>query len=202
MFASILAITIALPIIPVEQPDYDTAQDMSIQIYSGIQSPNRDLRAGFEGGAKFEYLLTHPYILRFGLDYSQANVTEPFAPTGRKSSWTLSSDILVYIGNNGMISYLGVGGTYGINNLRADNNALDSLKLNLDVDEVDLSKNFGYRVFVGLRFQERVVFEMSFQQSNPDYVYKRRLTENTYSEQRFEGTFSVARVTLGYLIPL
>ena len=166
MFESLLALTITLPIISIAPPVYDTAQDASIQLYAGLQSPNRDLRTSFEVGAKFEYLLVHPYILRFGLDYSQTDVTAPFAPPGSKSSWTLSSEILVYIGNNGVISYLGIGGIFSVNGVNVDRTALDSLKLNLDVDEVQLTDNFGYRIFVGLRFQERIVFEMSFQQSN------------------------------------
>jgi hypothetical protein len=202
MFETLLALTISLPIIPITRPVYDTAQDASIHLYGGLHSPNRDLRTGFETGAKFEYLVVHPYIMRLGLDYSQANITDPFVPSGIKSSWTFSTDAMVYIGSDGIISYLGVGATYGINAIDLDNSARDSLKTNLDIDVVSLSNNFGYRVFLGLRFDERVVFEMSFQQSNPEYIYRRRLTPDTFSEQRFDGTFSVARVSLGYLIPL
>ncbi len=202
MLETLMAVTLSLPIIPITRPVYDTAQDASIHIYGGIQSPNRDLNTGFETGAKFEYLFIHPYILRLGLDYSRATITDPFAPSGTKNSWTISSDMLVYIGNDGIISYLGGGLTYGFNGITLDNSSRDSLKTNLDVDEVGLTNNFGYRVFVGLRFEEKIVFEMSFQQSNPDYIYRRQLAPDKFSIQHLDGTFSVARVTLGYLIPL
>ncbi len=202
MFEALLALTISLPIISITPPEYDTAQDASIQLYGGIQSPNRDLLAGFEAGAKFEYLVIHPYILRFGLDYSESTVTDPFAPAGTKSSLTLSSEALVYIGKNGIISYMGLGVTYGINSIDINSSTRDSLKRTLDIDEVGLTNNYGYRVFVGMRFAEKIVFEMSFQQSNPQYIYKRQINAETFSEQNIDGTFSVARVTLGYLIPL
>ncbi|MFQ5608599.1 MAG: hypothetical protein ACE5GA_11690, partial [Candidatus Zixiibacteriota bacterium] len=79
---------------------------------------------------------------------------------------------------------------------------LDSLNSSLGVTDVSLDNKFGYRVLLGLRFEERFVFEMSFQQANPNYVYRRDFGGNTHSLENIDGTFSVARMSLGYLIKL
>lgn len=190
------------PIVQVPQPVFDTALEMSVHLHGGFQSPNRDLRAGFEFGGKLEYLLVHPYIVRLGLDYSEADITDPFVPSGRKKSWTVSADGLVYIGQDGVISYLGLGLTYGINSIKASQSARDSLLAELGVTDISISDKFGYRIFLGLRFQERYVIEMAFQQSNPDYLYRRQLDSQSYGLTRIKGSFSVARITFGYLVEI
>ncbi|MFQ5607568.1 MAG: hypothetical protein ACE5GA_06445, partial [Candidatus Zixiibacteriota bacterium] len=117
MAEAILVVFSFAPIVQVPPEVFDTAHDLSLGLYTGIQSPNRDLRLGFEVGARVEYVIAHPYILRFGVDYSEANVTDPFAPRGDKNSVNLSADALVYRGRDGVISYLGFGLAFGVNSI-------------------------------------------------------------------------------------
>ncbi len=190
------------PVVIIPPEVYDTANEYSLNIYGGMQSPNRDLRPGFEFGSKLEFRIVHPYILRFGVDYSEADVTDPFAPRGRKSSINFNLDALAYRGREGIISYVGLGLAFGINNIQVAPKTLDSLQTHLGVTHVSLKDAFGYRVLMGLRFEEQFVFEVSFQQANPDYVYRRDFDNGDYSEENISGTFSVARVNLGYLFKL
>lgn len=190
------------PVVIVPPIVYDTANAYSLNIYGGMQSPNRDLRTAFEFGGKMEFLVVHPYILRFGIDYSEANVTDPFAPRGRKTSINFNVDALAYRGRMGVISYVGLGLAFGINNIEVAPKTLDSLQTHLGVTHVSLKNAFGYRVLMGLRFEEQFVFEVSFQQANPDYVYRRDIGTDEYSLENIKGTFAVARVNLGYLFKL
>lgn len=206
MFATLLLLssltTPQAPIVRVGPPVFDTVSSEAVHFYGGFQTPNRDLRAGFELGAKYEFLVIHPYMMRLGADYSQARVTDPFAPAGIKQSLTLSADAVAYRGTNGVISYLGVGLAFGAHDFDISGKALDSLNRTEGVTSVSLSNKFGYRVFIGMRFHELFVFEMSFQQANPDYVKRKQTSPTEYSEIREDGTFSVARVTFGYLLKL
>lgn len=190
------------PVVIVPPEVFDTANEYSLNIYGGMQTPNRDLRAGFEFGTKLEFRIVHPYLLRFGIDYSEAEVTDPFAPRGRKSSMNFNLDALAYRGRKGLISYVGLGVAFGVNNLQVASETLDSLETYLGVTQVSLKNSFGYRILMGLRFEELFVFEVSFQQANPDYVYRRDFSNGEYSLEEIDGTFSVARVNLGYLFKL
>lgn len=190
------------PIVIVPPEVFDTVAELTLSLNGGIQSPNRDLKTGYEFGAKLEYRINHPYIFRFGVDYSQAIVTDPHAPSGNKSSINLSADALVYRGRNRIIGYMGIGIVAGLNHYTISGSTLDSLNRADGVTSVTLNDKIGYRIIMGLRFYETFVFELSFHQTSPDFVYRRDFDDNHHSIQTVDGTFSVARVNIGYLIEL
>jgi hypothetical protein len=176
--------------------------DQAFHFYTGMQSANRDVNPAVEYGLKYELLMSHPYFMRFGVDYSQAKVTDPFAPAGEKKTWMFSADLVAYRGRFGMISYLGAGVVLGLNSFAAEAATADSLFRTRGVNEITLNDKFGYRIFMGIRFDEQFVLEMSYQQANPDYVFTRNFGDEYYSVERIDGTFSVARMSFGYLLKL
>lgn len=202
ILASLIVLQSLNPIVDLSPPVYDTLTEKAFHFYAGMQSANRDVNPAAEYGVKYELLLTHPYFMRFGVDYSQARVTDPFAPAGNKKTWMFSADMVAYRGRYGMISYLGAGVVLGLNSFSPDAATMDSVFRELGVNEITLSDKFGYRVFMGIRFEERFVLEMSYQQANPDYIFTRRFANENYSVQRIDGTFSVARMSFGYLLKL
>ena len=199
------------PIVRVGPPVFDTAHAESFLFYGGIQGPNRALRTGYEFGIKYEAVFHHPYMLRLGVDYSEAQVSFPFSPVddqpnitmaGRKQSFTLNGDLLAYRGRHGVISYVGAGITFGFNSFGIRGPSMDSLGSAYGFTEISLNDKLGYRVFIGLRFQELFTFEMAYQQVNPDFVLTRPLGNGTYGVSKYDGPFSVARVNFGYLLKL
>ncbi|MCH9031391.1 MAG: hypothetical protein IIB00_03930 [candidate division Zixibacteria bacterium] len=201
MIAEILTMIALTPVIEIVPEKFDTLHEEAFILYSGIQSPTQLMDIGFELGGKVELLLAHPYSIRFGIDYSRANTIEPFAPEGYRESWTLGLDLVSYRGRDGMMGYLGVGVTYGVNSFKLNRRAADSLFLADGINSVSISDKAGYRIFMGLKFDQRFLAEVSYYYTTPDFVYQSDLGPSSFSQGRDDGALSVGRISLGYIIP-
>ena len=201
MIAEILTMIALTPVIEIVPEKFDTLHEEAFIFYSGIQSPTQLMDIGFELGGKVELLLAHPYSLRLGVDYSRANVVEPYAPEGYRESWTFGFDLVSYRGRDGMMGYLGVGITYGVNSYKLSPRTADSLFRMEGINSVSIGDKAGYRIFMGLKFNQRFLAEVSYYYSTPDFIYQRDLGFRAFSLSFDDGTLSVGRVSLGYIIP-
>ena len=201
MIAEILTMIALTPVIEIVPEKFDTLHEQAFIFYGGIQSPTQMLDIGFEAGGKVELLLAHPYSIRLGVDYSRANTVEPFAPEGYHQSWTFDLDMVNYRGRDGMMGYLGVGVTYGVNSFKISSRAADSLFLTEGINSVSIADKAGYRIFMGLKFDQRFLVELSYYYTTPDFIYHRDFGVSAFSQGRDDGTLSVGRISLGYIIP-
>jgi hypothetical protein len=107
-----------------------------------------------------------------------------------------------YRGTDKVTGYIGLGAVFTTNHFTSLTATADSLFWHESVTSVDISRQFGYRVTIGLRFQRCYSFEIAITEIRPDFVKHgaapNGVTSRSYEDTR-TGTF---RITLGYVFTL
>jgi hypothetical protein len=200
---------------PIEQ---DTIKTINIHLFAGFHPGNEMLTPGGEAGAKFEYLLIHPFVVRASTDYNFASVSNAHFPKGDQRSLNLAFETFIYRGQKKLTAYLGGGVIYAVSNFHLEkqiNDTLitvdkpqsiltpaDTVVIDSTIYKTDIENRFGYRIFLGLRFKEHFSLELGYQQLKPFFSFWRKNPGGDNQIIYKQGKMSTVRFTAGYVFPL
>ena len=202
MLATLLATWLLTPIAPLNPIEQDTLPSIALHLSAGMSVPNGVMAAGPELSASYELRVTHPVVIRFGLELQRHTLSSSLFPRGNKTSINLSVGTIYYRGTNRMTGYIGVGAVYGINFFDPTTRTLDSLNLLEGVTEISMDRKLGYRLTLGLRIRKKYSFEINVTEMYPILIRTTQLTQNQFrqsSETVRTGTF---RLIFGYVLPI
>lgn len=201
MLSLILTSLLSLPIYPLNPTVQDTLKPASIHVTVGLNSPNALLTAGPEFTVKYEWMVSHPIVVRASLDYKYGAINSHFYPYGKMHSFLPSLETFTYRGNNKMTGYLGIGIVYSINNFHPSQVASDSLLSNHNISKVETKNKLGYRLILGMRIKQSYSIEIGITEIKTDFIYTTQLNNSSYFETLQKTRISDFRFTFGYLIP-
>lgn len=197
-----LASFAAAPLAPLNPIEQDTLPGQTLHFSAGFTSPNGIVSAGAEVSAKYEMMVLHPWVIRGGLDLKYAQTVSNLYPRGDLLSTTASLDALYYRGTDHLMGYIGLGAVYTMNHFSSSPATADSLFLFESVTDVDISRQWGYRVTLGMRFHSRYSLEIAVTELRPDFI-KHGIRPGGTISRAFQNTRTGSfRITLGYVIPL
>ena len=192
----------AAPLAPLNPLHQDTLPGQSLHVTAGFTSPNGIVSAGGELSAKYEFMVLHPWVMRGGLDLKYAQTVSNLYPKGDLLSTTASIDALYYRGTWRLLAYIGLGAVYTMNHFSSSPATADSLLLYESVTDVDISRQWGYRVTLGMRFHSRYSLEIAVTELRPDFI-KHAFRSSGAMSRSFQGTRTGSfRISLGYVIPI
>lgn len=192
---------LCLPIAPINPAQQDTLADFNLHLNFGLASPNEIVSAGPTGSVKLEMLVAHPFLMRVGVDFQYGHTASSRVPSGNLYTTSLSTDAIVYRGTNHMTGYLGFGVVYAFNDFQSSRSTADSLRLFENVTAVDLSRQLGYRITLGLRYQTSYSFEIAITEMRPNFIKRATEKPNSFSRTYNNTRTGGFRLTFGYLIP-
>ena len=202
MLAIICAAFLTLPLYPLNPVEQDTVSTINLHLTAGVSSHSGMISAGPELTAKFEYLFNHPFIFRSSLDYIYGEIKSNNYPNGTMHRQSLSTEVVYYRGTKKITAYLGLGIVYG----RGIFNLSDSSFFDDETDgipqEINVGHALGYRFLMGLRFKHKYSIEVTITEISPSFIYFRRTSATSYSEEEFEFRANYFKVSLGYLFKL
>jgi hypothetical protein len=202
MQSILLSTLLSLPIFPLNPSYDDTLNRVNIHFTAGLASPSELVSVGPEFTIKYEYLVTHPFVLRTGLDYRYGRLNGLKYPDGNYHGFTTSGEVLYYRGSHKMTGFVGGGLLYNFNTLDIDNGSDDSILALNQISSVSMENRFGYRVIFGLRRYGTWSFELRISDIRNNLVYRRDLAPNRYSLQKEKVKLSDIRVSFGYILPI
>ena len=192
------------PIVPKNPVAQDTVDVTNIHFTVGARAAGDMLKPGPEIGLKFEYLLTHPIIVRVAADFNTAYVSNLRFPEGRKKSLDLAFETLVYRGQKKFTVFLGLGAIINLNSFSLRRQMADSafpsdtLIVPSQIYETRIENGYGYRIILGFRYRVHYSFEFGFQEVRPKFSFWARDDEGDYVLYR-KSKLSTLRFTIGYL---
>ncbi|MFQ6008609.1 MAG: hypothetical protein ACE5K8_06610 [Candidatus Zixiibacteriota bacterium] len=201
---NILLVTswLCLPIFPLNPTEQDTLPPMNLHFTIGLSGPNGFTQAGPEVTAKYEVLLVHPVVAQLAFDYRFGKAKSKMYPTGNLHGATISLVALYYRGTNKITGYIGAGAVYTLHHFQLSDGSADSLLRNERISKVSLSRTFGYRIILGLRFHRSFSLEIGVTEVKPKLVFTERLSQNSYAVFGERVRLSDVRVTVGYLLTI
>jgi hypothetical protein len=193
---------LCLPVFPLNPTAQDTLPPMNLHFTIGLSSPNELAQAGPEVTAKYEMLMVHPVAAQLAFDYRFGRAKSKMYPNGNLHGATLSMVALYYRGTHKMTGYIGAGVVYTLHHFQLSDGSADSLLRNEGITKVSLSRTFGYRIIMGLRFHQSFSLEIGVTEVKPKLVFTERLNKNSYAVSEERIRLSDVRVTVGYLLTL
>jgi len=202
MYGLILSSLLSLPVFPLNPTYDDTLNLMNFHFTAGVSTPSELVSVGPEFSIKYEYMLTHPFVLRTGLDYRYGRLNGLKYPDGDFHGFTSALELLYYRGSQKMKGIIGAGILYNFNILDIDHGAADSILTSKQKNSVSLDNKFGYRLIFGLRRSQNWSFELRISDIRNNLVYREDIAPNYYSLQKEKVKLSDIRISFGYLLPL
>jgi len=194
-----LLTTASWPLNPVKQ---DTAAFLNLHVNAGITAPNGVAAIGGDASAKLEMLITHPFVIRAGMDYRAGSVMIRRLPDGLVHGPTWSIEAMYYRGTNRMVGYIAAGPVFATNMFRLDGHAADSLAKSHSIESLGLKPTIGGRLTFGLRYRKAMSIEVSITALQPEFVYTERHGPNRWTEFTQKERFNDFRVSFGYVFEL
>lgn len=202
MYSLILSAFISLPVFPLNPTNNDTVNSMNIHLTGGVVSPSELVSVGPEATLKYEFLFSHPFVLRTGLDYRFGRMNQLKYPTGDYHGFTFSGECLYYRGSHRMKGFVGLGIIYNYSKIVTDQKAADSIMAAELISDVRIDPRFGYRFILGLRRYDNWSLEIRVSDIRTNLVYERDLGPNRFSLEKFRIKMSDIRISVGFLLPL
>lgn len=202
MSALVLAALMALPLYPLNPTQQDTVNHMNLHFTVGFNGPSSVVSGGPEITTKWEWLISHPFIIRTAFDYRYGSVSTSTFPDGKMHRGLLSAEIIYYRGTDRLTGYLGAGPVYSMNGFSIADDAADSLNENFGTTDVSVSDVLGFRITAGLRILKSYSIEVGITEIRPKYMYTRQLTPERYAISSEQFRFNDFRVSVGYLFTL
>ena len=207
MHSLILTLFLLSPVVSKNPVEQDTLAALNIHLAVGIRPANDITKAGPELGAKLEYLLIHPVVIRTSVNYTYSGIADGAYPLGDQTSFDIAAEAFVYRGRRKLTAYLGMGVIYSINGFEADGSYKDTVVYNdesviRDISKIEIEDKYGYRFTLGLRVQEKYAFELGFQETRPNFLLYNPLGPDRYNIFYRPSKLSTLRFTFGYVIPL
>ena len=202
MYALIITALASLPIFPLNPIQDDTVSVMNFHFTAGVVSPSELISVGPELTIKYEFLFSHPFVLRTGLDYRFGRMNQLKYPKGDYHGFTFSAECLYYRGPQRMKGFAGAGVVYNYSQLSPDDPESDSIMVLQHITDVQIDKRLGYRIIFGLRRSDLWTFEVRITDIRTNLVYERDLGTNRFSLEKQKVKLSDIRVTVGYILPL
>jgi len=193
---------LALPLAPLNPLEQDTVRNVNLHFSIGLNSPNSIVSAGPNLSIKYELLAVHPVILRAALDYAYSRIDSRLYPNGNLHTATASLEVLYYRGTHHLMGYLGGGAVLANHWFLPTSAASDSLFANEQVTDVDLARQFGYRLTLGLRYRQSYSFEITMTELRPDLVKWGLTGRNLITREGRPIKTGGFRLSFGYLVPL
>jgi hypothetical protein len=187
---------------PLNPTEVDTVSSMNMHITAGVNGPSSVLSMGPEVTLKYEYRLTHPFILRTSLDYRYGKVSSILLPDGELHRGMISLEAIYYRGTDRLTGYIGTGFVAAFSSFKHNKTPQDVV-LNIDDGtEISISNAYGLRFTFGLRAKKVYSLEVGITEISPDFVFHKDLGNGRYSEIRENFRFNEFKISLGYLFPL
>lgn len=202
MHALLLATMLSLPMYPLNPTAQDTIPSMTLHVTVGIDGPNGMLTAGPDITTKLEYLFHHPILLRAALDYRFGQIRSVLYPKAALHAAVISTEILYYRGTNKLTGYVGGGLVFATYFMDVYESESDSLLINRGINEVDIGNSLGYRITAGLRYRRVFSIEIGITEIEPQYIYTKRTSPQSYAEAKRPVELNEFRVSFGYLFTL
>ena len=203
MLELLLAGWLALPIAPLNPIKQDTLDILALHFTAGAHAANSTTQTGPDLSAKLEMLTVHPIVVRGFADYRFGQIKNKSFPNADLHQGTIGAEAVYYRGTNRLTGYLGFGVLYGFGELDPTERVADSLLRTQQIDDIDYGADFGYRITLGLRFQEKYSLEIAVTELRPDIVFHRQFTpDNVTSEFSEEFRNSTFKVTIGYVLTI
>jgi len=202
MYGLLLSSLLSLPVFPLNPTINDTLNQMSFHFTAGVVSPSELVSLGPEFTLKYEFLFSHPFVLRTGLDYRFGRMNQLKYPHGDYHGFTTSAECLYYKGSHLMKGFVGAGIVYNYSKVSLDDWVTDSILAAEQISDVRVEPRFGYRIIFGVRRWDSWSFELRVTDIRTNLVYQRDLSPTRYSLERQKIKLSDIRVSFGYLLPL
>jgi hypothetical protein len=202
MCSLIITALASLSIFPLNPAQDDTVNVMNLHFTAGVVSPSELISLGPEFTLKYEFLLSHPFVLRTGFDYRFGRMKQLKYPQGDYQGFTISAECLHYRGSHRMKGIIGAGIVYNYSSVSLDDRVADSIMAAQQIADVRVEPHFGYRIILGLRRSDLWSFELRVTDIRTNLVYQRDLAPNRFSLERQRFKLSDVRVSFGYLLPL
>ncbi len=202
MYGLILSSLLSFPVFPLNPTNNDTVSTMNFHFTAGVVSPSELISVGPELTLKYEFLFSHPFVLRTGLDYRFGRMNQLKYPKGDYHGFTLSAECLHYRGSHKMKGFAGAGVVYNYSQVSPDSRTADSIMVNEQISDVRIDKHLGYRIIFGVRRSDMWTFELRVTDIRTKLVYERDLGPNRFSLEKQSVKLSDIRVSFGYLLPL
>lgn len=204
MYSLMLTVLLLAPIISKNPVIQDTVNDINFHLTLGVRPGNYIQQCGPEIGAKLEYLLFHPVIIRSSADFNSAYIDDDRYPKGRRNSIDIAFETLIYGGRKRLTSFIGAGLVYSINFFDYDiysGYGLDDIIGDRIIDKTGLDNQYGYRLIMGFRFHEFYSLEFGYQESRPNFAMTGHNGDDNFTIYK-KSKSSTVRLTVGCLIPL
>ena len=202
MNALVLTALLYMPLAPINPVEEDTLSSMAFHFTAGMAGPNGVVSVGPEVSAKLEMLVLHPFMVRGTIDGKYVQTRSGLFPEGNLYTLTLGADAIYYRGTNRLTGYLGFGFVYTIHEFGLFDYAADSLGRVEGVTSVDVEKEFGYRIILGLRFHKNYSLELSVSELRPDFRKTSYLGDGTEMRTYQTTRTGAWRISFGYVVPL
>ncbi len=202
MYALIITALASFPTFPLNPTQDDTVNVMNFQFTAGLVSPSELISLGPELTFKYEFLFSHPFVLRTGLDYRYGRMNQLKYPKGDYHGFTTSAECLHYRGSHRMKGIIGAGVVYNYSSVALDGRVADSIMAAEQITDVRVEPHFGYRIILGVRRSDLWSFELRVTDIRTNLVYERDLAPNRFSLERQRIKLSDIRISFGYLLPL
>ncbi len=202
MTALIFATLLSLPTYPLNPVLEDTVNNMNLHFTAGLNGPGSVVSTGPELTVKYEWLASHPFIVRAAFDYRYGTVKSVVYPDGNLHRGQFSLEVLYYRGTKKLLGYVGGGLVYSINKFSLNDTDTDSLLTFYGITDVDIDNVPGYRITAGLRIHSVYSIEIGVTDTRPSYVYTRWYSPTSFgvSSKRFRS--NDFRISFGYLFHL
>ncbi len=195
----LLALILLNPIVSKNPVKQDTLALTNIHFTVGYRPANDMVGYGPEVGAKFEYLLFHPIIIRGSVNYSSCEVKNFRLPEGKNDAFDFCAETFLYRGTKELTAYFGGGLVYSLNHFQLTKQLSDSLFSQSSIYKTNIENKYGYRVIMGFRFREHYNFEFGYQESRPNFMFWGYSPDNHKIIIYKDGKLSALRFTLGYI---
>jgi hypothetical protein len=204
MNAMLLTMILMSPIVSKNPVEQDTLATFNIHIAAGLRTANDIVKSAPEFGAKIEYLLVHPLVLRTSVDHSYSSVKNSRYPLGDRRSFDIAAEAFIYRGRKKLTAYLGVGAVYSVNSFKAEGNYIDTIFTVTDtivrsISRIEIEDKYGYRFMLGIRIQEKYNFELGYQEIRPNFLLYSPQDNDRYNIFYRPSKLSTLRITLGYI---
>lgn len=204
MNALLLTLVLLSPIVSRNPVEQDTLATFNIHIAAGARTANDIIKSAPEFGAKIEYLLVHPLVLRTSVDYSFSSLKNSRYPLGDRRSFDIAAEAFVYRGRKKLTAYLGVGAVYSVNSFNAEGRYMDTIFTVTDtivrsISRIEIEDKYGYRFMLGVRIQERYSLELGYQETRPNFLLYSPQENDKYNVYYRPSKLSTLRITLGYI---
>ncbi len=204
MNAMLLTMILLSPIVSKNPVEQDTLATFNIHIAAGVRTANDIVKSAPEFGAKIEYLLVHPLVLRTSVDYGFSSVKNSRYPLGDRRSFDIAAEAFIYRGRKKITAYLGAGAVYSVNSFKAEGRYMDTIFTVTDtivrsISRIEIEDKYGYRFMLGIRIQEKYSFELGYQEIRPNFLLYSPQESDRYNIFYRPSKLSTLRITLGYI---